>query len=231
MKYCTQCNSPVNDNEKFCANCGAPVGQENAAQSFNYTFDGNAIAPGYSDRVNDPEILAAVQKNKKATKIFALILVVAPFIGFSIYSMVSDKMELQQGLVYGAVLSAIFLLCTIVTLLKNRTKNTYEAIVTDKKTRERSDHNQEHTHYYTEYLTYVKTTDGKKKKIVERHAGPLTAYGYLQVGDKFKCHPQFNFPYELYDKSTAPYFICVSCGTQNPTSADRCSKCNIPLLK
>ena len=44
-------------------------------------------------------------------------------------------------------------------------------------------------------------------------------------------HPQFHFPYELYDKSRAPYIACVSCGTKNPTEADRCQKCNLPLLK
>ena len=44
-------------------------------------------------------------------------------------------------------------------------------------------------------------------------------------------HPQFRFPYELYDKSRAPYIACVSCGTKNPVEADRCKKCTLPLLK
>ena len=77
----------------------------------------------------------------------------------------------------------------------------------------------------------VKTTDGTTKKIVEREGSMIIAYNYLNVGDRFRYHPQFNFPYEHYDKSRAPYIGCVSCGAHNPTGADRCQRCNTPRLK
>ena len=51
------------------------------------------------------------------------------------------------------------------------------------------------------------------------------------MGDRFRYHPQFKFPYELYDKSKAPYIACVSCGKTNAVTEDRCQKCGIPLLK
>ena len=80
-------------------------------------------------------------------------------------------------------------------------------------------------------LRVVRTTDGKTKKIAENEGSQIWAYSYLNIGDRFRYHPQFSFPYELYDKSKAPYIACVRCGTKNPVSSDRCSKCGIPLLK
>ena len=205
----------------YCSNCGSSA------------FDGaSGSIVGWSTRANDPEILAAMKKNKKATMIFAAVLIPLPLAGLTIYSLVSDKMELRQGILYGAIVSLIFLFCTVVSAIKKKTSKPYEAVVIDKKTRQRSNHNQDHAHYYTEYITYAQTTDGKKKKIIEREGSMITAYHYLNVGDRFKYHNQFNIPYyELYDKTNAPYIPCVSCGTKNSVQSDRCCKCNIPLLK
>ena len=239
-KYCSACGSPLADGVKFCPECGAEIPAENKseAQTFNYA---PAAAPaytpapvGYSDKVNDPEVVAAVKKNKKLGGIFAVIIVLLPFVGVTAYSMFSDNMELQKGMVYGAVLSAVFLLFALFSAVKNRAKNEYDAVVTEKKTRTR--HRQSHsdsdmTESYTEFITYAKTMDGKKKKIVEQEGHRVIAYNYLQIGDRFMFHPQFNFQYEHYDKSRAPYIGCVSCGTHNPVEADRCEKCGIPLLK
>ena len=221
-KFCENCGSEINGSTMFCENCGNYVNAINNPQ---------IIAPGFSERVNDPEILAAVKKNKKAAKIFALILVPIPIIGMIIYSLVSDKMELGQAAMYGGIISAVFLLFAVYSFIKNRAANTYEAVVTKQKTRERSERDDNGSSFYTEYITYAKTTDGKKKKIVETDRGVVAAYHYLNEGDRFKYHPQFSFPYELYDKSKAPYIACVSCGTHNSVYDERCKKCGIPLLK
>ena len=187
---------------------------------------------GYSNRVNDPQILAAVKKNQKTSMIFSFILVPLPLIGFLIYSGVNDKMEPQQGLIYGACVSAVFLIFALYGLIKARAKNTYDATVIDKKSRRAYRHNSsDDDSYYTEYITVVKTTDGKKKKIIEREGSQIWAWDYLQVGDRFMYHPQFNFPYELYDKSKAPYIVCVGCMTKNAAEDDTCKKCGLPLLK
>ncbi|MBR6005785.1 MAG: zinc ribbon domain-containing protein, partial [Clostridia bacterium] len=88
-----------------------------------------------------------------------------------------------------------------------------------------------HRETVTEYVTTVRTSDGKKKRIVEQEGSQIWAWNYLQVGDRFKYHPQFHFPYELYDKSKAPYIACIGCGTKNSVEADCCQKCGLPLLK
>ncbi|MCR5208556.1 MAG: zinc ribbon domain-containing protein [Eubacterium sp.] len=234
-KYCPSCNGLLEDGAKFCGNCGAVINNETVdaipVQEIPNGAPVNVIEPGFSDRVNDPEILAAVKKNRKAAGIFALIIVPLPLIAFVIYSLVSDKMETPDAVKYGAIVSAIFLLFAVVTLIKNRAANSYEGVVIEKKSRQRSDNDENHDSYYTEYITYVKTTDGKKKKIRETDRTQSHAWDYLDIGDRFRYHPQFNFPYELYDKSKAPYIVCVGCGKRNSPYADRCEKCNIPLLK
>ena len=239
-KYCMNCGSAINGNEKFCSSCGAPINDDKpmtqpyqgSAPNFNSFYSAPNFSPGFSNRVNDPEILAAVKKNKKAAKIFALFLIPIPLIGFAVYSLVTEKMELQQALIVGGFVSLVFLIFVVFSLIKSRASKAYEAVVIDKKQRERAERsNDDSDSYYTEYITVVKTTDGKKKKIVETSRGIVAAYYYLPVGVRFKYHPQFVFPYELYDKSQAPYIACVACGTHNTIMDDRCSKCNAPLLK
>ena len=191
-------------------------------------------APGFSDRVEHPEILAAVKKNRKAAKIFGVILVPLPILGFVMYSLIagSEKMELSSAFLYGGIISAVFLLFAVFSFVRERSSNTYEADVIDKRTREiYKNRNSDDPQSITEYITIVQTLDGRKKKIVEAENSRLWAYTYLKVGDRFRYHPQFSFPYELYDKSHADGLYCVSCQTRNPVTADRCMKCNLPLLK
>ena len=189
-------------------------------------------APGFSDRVEHPEIVAAIKKNGRAARIFGLILVPIPIIGFLIYSLVSEKMEVGSGLLYGGIVSGVFLIFAIFSFTRNRAANTYDADVIDKRTRQiYRNRNSDDPGSVTEYTTIVKTLAGKKKKIVEREGSRIWAYSYLNIGDRFRYHPQFSFPYELYDKSHADGIYCVSCQRKNPVTSDRCSGCNVPLLK
>lgn len=250
--FCKQCGSEIKNNAKFCDNCGAPVASVQPSQHAHTQPGQPAYAqpvaapagiagkgevrqgipmPGYSDRVKHPEILAAVKKNRKAAGIFGLILVPLPLIGFIIYGAVSKDMEIGQAALIGAIVSVIFLIFALVGRFRQRESASYEGVVTDKKSRLRSDSEENDRHDYMEYTVYVRTSDGKKKKIVEREGSMIIAYYYLDIGDHFRYHPQFNFPYELYDKRKAPYIACVSCGTHNAVENDRCSRCHIPLLK
>ncbi len=228
---CRYCSSELKDGAKFCENCGAAVEENSVYQQYDNSFALPSL--GFSSRVNDPEILAAVKKNRKAAKIFSAILVPIPLIGFTVYSFVSDKMETADAVKYGGIVSVIFLIFAIYGFIKGRAENTYEAVVTKKKSKLRHENNNDSgiDSTYTEYIVYAKTDDGKTKKIRETSKSKVWAYNYLNEGDRFKYHPQFNFPYELYDKSKAPYIACVSCGTENDITADRCKKCNLPLLK
>ncbi|MGI6265291.1 MAG: zinc-ribbon domain-containing protein [Acutalibacteraceae bacterium] len=236
-QYCSNCGSPLEAGAAFCQKCGAaqtpPVSPAPVCAGNGPVRQG-IPAPGYSDRVNHPEILAAVRKGRRRAGIFALFLVPLPLIGFVIYSFVNEELALDQAALYGGILSAVFLLFALYGFVKERAKNAYEATVIDKKSRLVERHrsaDENAREMITEYVVVARTAQGKKKKIVEQEGSRILAWQYLQVGDRFRYHPQFHFPYELYDKSRAPYIACVSCPAHNPVEADRCQRCGLPLLK
>lgn len=241
--FCKLCGAQLKDNSRFCSGCGAPAGQAQPqpVRAAAPAYAGNGPvrqgipAPGFSDRVDHPEIVAAMKRSRKAAAIFAVFIIPLPFAGFMIYSAVSDKMETKDAALYGGIVSAVFLLFSLISLIRSASQKSYDAVVIDKRTREveRTDNSGDDRFRstYTEYITTVQTTQGRKKKIKEREGSMILAYNYLQAGDRFRYHPRFHFPYELYDKSKGPYIRCVSCMKDNPVAADRCSKCGIPLLK
>ena len=235
MMFCPKCGNQTEENAKFCNSCGAALAPARASQISPGGGDERIgiPAPGYSDRINHSDVIAALKKNRKASGVFGLILIPLPLIGFVIYAAVSGEMELGQAALYGGIVSAVFLIFALISRFRQRESAGYEGVVTDKKSRlrshSRSDSSVQET--YTEYITYVRTSDGKSKKIVENSHSMVIAYNYLEIGDRFRYLPQFNFPYEKYDKSKAPYLGCVACGTHNPVESDRCSRCHTPLLK
>ena len=250
MSFCQNCGSQIQGQMRFCEHCGAPltaqtadpvpaqaVGQQQAPElDLSRFYAGNGAvrngipAPGYSDRCNDPEILQALRKNKKAGNIFAVFLIPLPLIGCVIYSIVNDKMPMEQALKAGLFISSVFLICTLISKFSSARQKPYDAVVIDKKSRIRT-HNGNDNDSYTEYTITVQTDDGKRKKIVEIDRSRTFAWNYLNIGDRFRFHPKFAFPYERYEKSTARCLYCVVCERENPLEADRCQKCGVPLLK
>ncbi|MCR4893009.1 MAG: hypothetical protein K5989_12615 [Lachnospiraceae bacterium] len=177
-----------------------------------------------------------MKKQRGAAAIFGAILIPIPIIGFVIYSLVSKDMEMKTALIIGGVVSLIFLIFTIFAFLRNTANNTYEAQVIKKEKRrriERSSSNRDNRSRYEgyDYIIHVRTRDGKNKRIVETDHSRVMAFNYLNEGDQFRYHPQFAFPYELYDKSRADGIYCVGCQTKNSVLEDRCKKCGLPLLK
>ena len=253
--FCSHCGKEVLDAPRFCPYCGTRIlyGEPSAANagagtagaepktinagapadetSVAETPADEAIALGFSDRANHPEILAAVKKNRKASKIFMLFLVPLPLIGFVAYSLFSGNMELSKALLYGGIVSAVFLIFALIGLATGRAEKSYDAVVVKKSTGQVYRSGSGGSDAITEYRTTVRTDAGKTKTITEREGSRIVAYHYLNEGDRFRYHPQFVFPYELYDKSKATCIYCVGCGTKNPLGSDRCKKCGIPLLK
>ncbi len=227
--FCQNCGKPIETDGAFCPHCGSPV--EPPTYAGTGEVREGIPAPGFSDRATHPEILAAVKKNRAAGRVFAFLLVLAPPVALSIYGHITEKMTLGEALKYGGILSAVFLVFALIGAVRTSAGRSYDGTVTDKRTRNVYRGSGDDHHHETEYITYVKKDRGGNVHIVERENSPRWAYDYLAVGDRFRYHPQFGFPYELYDKRRAACLYCVACGRQNDVTADRCHKCGVPLLK
>ena len=237
-KFCTECGQRLEEGVKFCPNCGNAVPAEAAGKEpQNNTYTPNDTqnntpndTPGFSTRINDPEIQAAVNKNRRASRIFLLLFMPVPVIVAAIYARVTGEMELGQAIIGGAVVSGIIFLINILSGMSHSAKHSYEAVVIDKRYEYEHKTNDSTANEYV-YKSIVRTTDGHKKVIQETSHIPRSAYEYLQVGDRFRYHPQLAYPYEKYDKSKAGFVYCACCMTKNDLSGDRCVKCGVPLLK
>lgn len=240
--FCPNCGQPVNADDVFCESCGTKLGTLNleTPEAVQRAQPGSALgnsdahmgipSPGYSARINDTEILRAMRKSKRASGFFGIFIIPLPLIGFVIYASVTGDMEIADAVKYGLIVSAIFLVFWIFSSLKQRAQKSYEGVVTDKKILNQHSHDDTNERKES-YVTYVRTTTGQVKKITEWTPTFLSAWNYLEVGDRFMYHPQLHFPYEKYDKTHETHLYCVGCLKKNPITADRCSKCGLPLLK
>ena len=241
-KFCTECGQRLEEGVKFCPNCGNAVSAEatgKALQNNTYTPNDSRnhtpdcppnYTPGFSTRIHDPEITAALRKNKRISRIFLLISIPIPVVVACIYALVTGEMELGQAFASGAAVSGIILIINLFIGMSHSAKNSYEAVVIDKRYEYDHKTNDSTSNEYV-YKTIVRTTDGHKKVIQETSHIPRSAYEYLQVGDRFRYHPQLAYPYEKYDKSKDGFVYCACCMTKNDLSGDRCVKCGVPLLK
>ena len=228
IKFCSECGQKLEEGVNFCPTCGNALSAktvEEAPQSNAYTPN---YTPGFSTRINDPEIMAALKKNRKISRILLLILLPVPIIGAAIYALVTKEMEFGQALIYGAVISGIILVINLLSEMSHSAKHGYEAVVIDKREEYTSRSDEDRT---LVYKTIVRTTDGHKKVIEDTSHMPRSAYEYLCVGDRFRYHPQLAYPYEKYDKSKDGFVYCACCMKKNELSEDRCKKCGVPLLK
>lgn len=149
IKFCSECGQKLEEGVKFCPNCGNALSAktvEEVPQSNVYTPN---YTPGFSTRINDPEIMAALKKNRKISRILLLILLPVPIIGAAIYALVTKEMEFGQALIYGAVISGIILVINLLSGMSHGAKHGYEAVVIDKK-----------------YSTYTNTSCGSTKGIL-----------------------------------------------------------------
>ena len=189
-------------------------------------------APGWSDRVNDPEILAGLERNRKTAFWWTCVGMALAFaIPAAVSKFVENSISMSDAVKLGGLIAGIMFICTLFSRLAKSMKNAYEGEVIDKREEVRHRSGKDGDSYSTEYVTYVRTSDGRKKKIKETHKFAYSAWEYLKVGDRFRYHPQLDYPYELYDKSKAEHLFCAVCTQENPVEADRCSRCHAPLLK
>lgn len=218
--FCPTCGTRLSDNCAFCSVCGNPIGAVRPAP---------VTAPGFSEKIRDPAIQAMLKKNRKGTVIFAVLLVLAPILVTLIIGLKDDDLSVVG---YGAIVSGIFLLVSLISLLKKKGEKQWEGTVTEKRVEVRKKKNDSDRVMQTEniYVTRFSTANGKTKKLEEPEINHIW-FDYLNVGDYVRYHPQFNCYYEKYDKSRDTYAICPMCNTKNGISEAVCSRCGVPIIK
>lgn len=250
VNFCSKCGTKLEGDEAFCPACGNRLAQAAPAPAMRAAVNTTPVqpqvyaepmqpqtsedsripgypAPGFSDRIQNPEILAKLNKSKSISRFFLTLLLPIPVIGLPIYALISGDMELKQAFFIGAAISAIILIFNLISKSQSNPKNSYEAEVIDKKVNIRRNKDGQRK----VYCTVVRMTDGSKKTIEETNPSSHSAYEYLCVGDRFRFHPQLAFPYEKYDKTADGFVYCACCAKKNNLAEDRCSKCGVPLLK
>jgi hypothetical protein len=220
---CQHCGAKITQGATFCADCGIPV--ERPAQDSRAHPTGLI---GWSARCNDPEILAAAQKNKKSAIGCAWIFTLLFPVGFLIAGLLIDELPLVEAVVIGAGLGVMMLFINLLRI-RDMKKPVWEGVVTEKYQKERREYDREdNVSYYTEFVLVMRKDTGKKIRLFHKNRREL--YDYFAVGDRVRFHTAFN-TYEKYDKSKDKIIYCNVCSMTNPITNDRCKRCKNPLFK
>jgi hypothetical protein len=217
------CSAVISEHTKFCPSCGTD--QKNQQQ----TPFVNQNLTGYSSRINDPQIAAALKKNIKAGMGFTLILAVVMVLGFTGAGAAEvGGLELPSALYMGIGLGAILFVIAIFQMIKAKNDKTWDGVIVDKTIKKPSHADRQGGNYQTRYFIHLQLDNGKKKTI------PSTTelFNYYQTGERVRHHAGTadHIP-EKYDKSRDASIYCVVCSSRNDISDDRCHRCKSPLLK
>lgn len=222
--HCTNCGSNVSENTHYCPSCGA--GQSPQAQA--QTKAGSNAITGYSSRINDPQIAAALQKNIKSGMVFTLILAVVMVLGFTAAGAAEvGGLELPSALYMGIALGAMLFVIAIAQMIKAKNDKTWDGVIINKTIKRPSHASRQGGNYQIRYSIHLQLDDGRKKTI------PSTEelFNYYQIGDRVRHHAGTadHIP-EKYDKSNDTSIYCVVCSSRNGIRDDRCHRCKSPLL-
>ncbi|HHU79187.1 MAG: zinc-ribbon domain-containing protein [Caldicoprobacterales bacterium] len=233
-KFCINCGAELKDKAAFCSSCGSAVATQGQSSS---TLSGNSVPGlvGFSGRINDPEVFKKIEEMSKKGRGCIFFGVLLPFIIYLIVSLVSDEVDTMDAFVFGGGLSVVFLLIYLFGEYLTNSKRTWDGIVTDKKSKNKTRRYRDgEIKNYVEYTVSFCTDSGKKHYSVGRSIGDPECrlyYDYLNVGDRVRYHPQLPFKYEKYDKTYDRVIPCMLCKTMNDIWEDRCKACECLLFK
>lgn len=235
--FCSYCGNKLPEDSVFCPFCGErTAAEQQKKEELNVntpsnTYPEQRIRLGFSDKITDPAIRAAMKKNKNGTAVFAVLLVLAPFVVTLILGVKNDDMSIAG---IGAVISAIFLLINLISSAKKKAEKQWDGTVIDKRVETRrkkyTPDGDRDAQAKTVYIIQFRTESGKTKTLEESDINHVY-YDYLNVGDKVRYHPQFNCYYEKFDKTHDTRTICPVCGTVNNIADDTCTRCGVPVIK
>ncbi|MFW5988251.1 MAG: hypothetical protein ACOCQA_02295 [bacterium] len=221
--YCAQCSSKLSPETEICSSCGAVI---------NKNKSGENKLLGYSSKINDTAFSKYLSNTKKWSIYFTVFLAVIAVVGFFIYGEVGSAMDNPEALFIGLGIGSLFVIISIVQLMKRKRSKTWDGKVIDKKIKKKRYSGDPDDGYYQKevsiYTVIIQDDRGKKHKISVRDDD--TIYNYYNIGDRVRHHAGLD-TYEKYDKTGDTIILCSACGMANDINSDYCSRCKCPLLK
>ena len=184
--FCKNCGERLSDNAKFCPACGTTTVEENEMQN---DWQGESfVRQGFSEKINDPAILAATKKNNKIAGILGLFLIPLPIIIALILGVVDDD---SSYVGYGIFVSIIIIISSLIYYAKMKLGKQWDGVVIAKNTETHSDMDEDnHGATYTYYVIKIKKDRGGIKKIIARTIScslqPPKHFGYCRLYVFFK---------------------------------------------
>jgi len=187
----------------------------------------------YSSRIHDPAFAKYLADSSRYAWIFSFILAAASVLGFFLYGAIGSEMDNPQALYIGLGIGGMFVAIAWITNRSKKGAKTWDGTVCDKqvlkKNRRRNAADMDyHAQEYLLYKVVIRSDDAKQHEITAENDDTL--YNYYQVGERVRHHGSLH-SYEKYDKSKDTIIFCNACAGLNEMSAERCHRCNCPLLK
>jgi len=212
------------ENSGFGPAYGGEPGPQNQTESSHP--DNRPV--GYSQKINDPRVAAVLKKIGSSGVVFTFILAALAVIGFTVAGAAQvGGFELPSALYMGLGFGGLLLVIALIQKIRGKKDKTWDGTLVDKRIKEPTYTQQRQGHYTTEYILYVRKSDGKTKKI----SATQEYFNYLQIGDQLRHHAgTADFLFEKYDKSRDSSIYCIACTSKNDINNDLCYRCKCPLL-
>lgn len=240
--FCDACGAKIPPKSRFCPECGHSLEEMDGQTSVTASSaaDVERKLPtmerkGFADLGDYPELTRHLKKSRKIGKVAAVVMSIAPLIGFVLYAGLTGEMEMEEAMLVGSGVSGIFMIFSISFALKEKSRqSSWEGTVIDKKIEKRREKVTEYDETRMVMVAHQIMTiqrEGGSKPEKQDFGGNEPVFNYYKVGDRVR-HIPGTFHFEKYNKTGDDEVICVMCGGLYDMQQDtRCSLCRLPLLK
>lgn len=190
---------------------------------------------GFADLLQYPELTQFLKKSRKIGKFAVIIMSVAPFTGFMLYASITGDMDINEAIMVGTIVSAIFMFFSISFAIKEKSRQgTWTGSIIDlkrEKIYEKVTQFNEVRNVRVQHNIMTICREDRSKPVVRDFGGSEDIFNYYKVGDRVR-HIAGAFHLEKYDKTGDEEVICVMCGGLYDIEQDaKCILCRLPLLK
>ena len=227
--YCWKCGRSIEKGHDNCPFCGAPYNKFKTASALG------AGGVGWSNQEDHPSFGAYHRRSRKTFQICLVIL--SLIIGFVLFILPGELNFDAEGLkIYAGVLAIVWGIDLLWYFLSNRSKKSWDGVVTGKETEEYTTTSRDketgrtETKHHTRFILHFRKDDGSEEKL------PATDnsgwYDYLNEGDRVRYHGKKSMNYyEKYDKSHDETIPCAGCGSERDARENFCGRCGCVILK